>query len=157
MNSKSLRIAAATVMAAVALGVAGPAASAAEANRAPAAQSVVTQAPQLTADQARQLLASPELSAELGAEGRAAVQAVADGQASPGVAASAASRAGKAIIDLIKKQGPAFFKKAVEAAKKGTSAFNKWVSDLPWWHPVRLAIAAGGTDVIEWVIEQLIG
>ncbi|MFI2077512.1 hypothetical protein [Streptomyces triculaminicus] len=157
MNQKSLRISAATVMAAVALGVAVPAATAAESHRAPAAQSVAMQTSELTASQVRQLLASPEIVAELDAEGRAAVQAVADGQAAPGVAAGAASSAGKAIINLIKKQGPAFFKKAVEAAKKGTGAFNKWATDLPWWHPVRLAIAAGGTDVVEWVVEQLIG
>ncbi|MBH1939074.1 hypothetical protein I5Q34_33265 [Streptomyces sp. AV19] len=157
MNPKSLRIASATVMAAVALGVAVPAASAADTPRAATAQSVAVSTPGLTASQARQMLASPEITAELDANGRAAIQAVADGQATPGVANSAASSAGKAIINLIKKQGPAFFKKAVAAAKKGTGAFNKWVGDLPWYHPVRLAISAGGTDVIEWVMDQLIG
>ncbi|MEU7260960.1 hypothetical protein AB0B21_34915 [Streptomyces rimosus] len=150
MNRNTLRMSAATVMAAVAFGIAAPAAIAAESPSPSASQT-------LSAPQARQLLASPEISAELGQEGRAAVTAVADGTASDAQTRGAASSAAKALINLIKKQGGAFFKKAVAAAKKGTASFTKWAKDLPWYHPVRIAVAASGADAIDWVVKQLIG
>ncbi|MEU6960323.1 hypothetical protein [Streptomyces chrestomyceticus] len=151
VNRKTLRTSAAAVMAAVAFGIAAPAATAAQAPSTPTAQST------LSAPHARQLLASPEISAELGAEGRAAVTAVAAGTASAAEERGAASSAGKALIALIKKQGGAFFKKAVNAAKGGAASFTKWAKDLPWYHPVRLLVAASGADVIDWVIRQITG
>ncbi|MGW1076449.1 hypothetical protein [Streptomyces sp. NPDC002537] len=157
MNRKTLRISAATAMAAVAFGIAAPAASAADVNRAPAAQSAPAAQPELSAAQARQLLATPEISAELQGEGRAAVEAVAEGETSPRVKRSAASSAGKALLNAIKKQGPKFYKSAVNAAKGGTKSFKKWVDGLAWYHPVRIAIAASGADAIDWVVGQLIG
>ncbi|MEU7596518.1 hypothetical protein AB0B79_26315 [Streptomyces sp. NPDC039022] len=151
VNRNTLRTSAATVMAAVAFGIAAPAATAAEAPSTTAAQST------LSAPHARQLLASPEISAELGAEGRAAVAAVAAGTASAAEERGAASSAGKALIALIKKQGGAFFKKAVSAAKKGTASFKKWADSLPWYHPVRIAVAASGADVLDWIVRHIIG
>ncbi|WP_206506686.1 hypothetical protein [Streptomyces chrestomyceticus] len=150
MNRNTLRMSAATVMAAVTFGIAAPAAIATEASSPSASQT-------LSAPQARQLLALPEISAELGQEGRAAVKAVADGTASDAQTRGAASNAAKALINLIKKQGGAFFKKAVDAAKKGTASFKKWAEGLPWYHPVRLAVAASGADVLDWIVKQIIG
>ncbi|MEU3964025.1 hypothetical protein AB0F42_30225 [Streptomyces buecherae] len=151
MNRNSLRASAATVMAAVLIGLAAPTALATEAPR-----STSTAQLSLTASQARELLASPEVNAELGREGRAAVQSAADGIASAAVERGAASSAGKAIIALSKKQGPKLFKQAVVAAKKGTKSFEKWAKDLPWYHPVHLAITTSGAGVIDWVVKQLI-
>lgn len=81
---------------------------------------------------------------------------MADGTASVALERGAASSAGKAIVALLKKQGPKFFKRAVAAAKKGTKSFEKWAKDLPWYHPVRLAITTSGAGVIDWVVKQLI-
>ncbi|KNB51517.1 hypothetical protein [Streptomyces caatingaensis] len=156
MNSKTLRMSAAAAMAAVAFGVAAPAAHATEA-RAVTAQSATAAQPELTASQARQLLAAPGFSAELGREGRAAIEAVAEGETSPRVKRSAASSAGRALLNAIKKQGPKFYNAAVKAAKGGTKSFNKWVGGLSWYHPVRILISASGADVIDWVIRQLAG
>ncbi|MFI1801220.1 hypothetical protein ACH427_28280 [Streptomyces sp. NPDC020379] len=157
MNKNHIRMAVATAVTAIALGIAAPAANAAGTQSASTTRSVSVAQPELTASQARQLLQSPEFSSELSAEGRALVEAVAEGDSSPRVTRGAASSAGKAIIAAIKKQGPKFFDAAVKAAKGGAGSFKKWADGLSWYHPVRILIAASGADAIDWVVGQLLG
>ncbi|GAA3491954.1 hypothetical protein [Streptomyces cremeus] len=154
MNISHLRVAAATVAAAVALGVAAPAATAAQARPAAVPATAVAPAP-LTADQARSVLDSPELRPHLGVRARTDLRAVAGGDAAPQIQRSAASAAAKAALAALKKAGGKIWSGAKSAAAKGYTAFKKWMDDLPWYHPVRLALAALGTEGIKQLINLI--
>ncbi|MFI5803679.1 hypothetical protein [Streptomyces sp. NPDC051561] len=149
MNISHLRAAAATATIAVALGVAAPAASAAETRhtRAPAAS--------LTANQAQSVLASPELRPHLTAPAQANLQAVAQGATTPQIQKSAASAAAKAALAVLKKAGGKVWAGAKSAAAKGFTSFKKWMDGLPWYHPARLALAALGTEGIKQLINLI--
>ncbi|MEU8888798.1 hypothetical protein [Streptomyces sp. NPDC048442] len=154
MNISYLRAAAATAAAAVALGVAAPAATAAEARHASVA--VASQAPvPLTAQQARSVLASPELRPHLTVHAQADLQAVAQGDTTPQIQQSAASAAAKAALAVLKKAGGKVWAGAKSAAAKGFTAFKKWLDGLAWYHPVRLAIAALGTEGVKQLINLI--
>lgn len=153
MNRKSLRIAAATAMAAVALGVAVPAANAVEAHRATTSASALT---------------IPE--ADLAALKAANPRSATNGEAGISVAEFAALTAaantiegqqafgGKfsAIIELLKKS-PGLFKAAVNAAKKGANAFSDWVDGLSNWNPVKWAIQALPGEALTELVRYLSG
>ncbi|WP_189825725.1 hypothetical protein [Streptomyces finlayi] len=151
MNISHLRVAAATVAAAVALGVAAPAATAAQARPAAASATVAV----LTADQARTVLDSPELRPHLSTQAQTELRAVAAGEAAPQLQRSAASAAAKAALAALKKAGGKVWSGAKSAAAKGFTAFKKWMDDLPWYHPVRLALAALGTEGIKQLINLI--
>ena len=146
MKRTFLRASAATALAAVAFGVAAPAASAVEHRTAePRIASAAQPEPVLSAAEARAFLAAPELRAELGAEARADLQAVADGEATALQQRSAASSAAKAVWNLIKKAGPGVVKAAKKAAGK-YGDFRNWVNGLPWYNPIKLAWQAAGAE-----------
>ncbi|KOG06970.1 hypothetical protein [Streptomyces viridochromogenes] len=136
------RMIAASMVAAVALGIAAPAASAVEANRtvatATSRSAAVTPAPQ--AESFPQVELSSESAAR--AEGERAAR-------------------GKlgALKELLKKS-PALFKAAVKAAKRGAAAFERWVNSLSNFNPVKWAIkAAPGvviSELIAWLADQVI-
>ncbi|MEW2525392.1 hypothetical protein [Streptomyces sp. NPDC047071] len=146
MKRTTLRMSAATAMAAVAFGIAAPAASAVEDHRTEAPVATATQTDSvLSAAEAKALLATPEIHAELTPDARAELKAVADGSATEVQAKGAASSAGKAVWNLIKKAGP----KVVKAAKKAAgkySTFRNWVNDLKWYNPIKLAWMAAGQE-----------
>ncbi|MFG3397490.1 hypothetical protein [Streptomyces parvus] len=146
MKANILRVSAATAMAAVAFGVAAPAASAAEHQRAEAriAATVGTE-PALGAAEARALLAAPEFSAELAPRAQADLRAVADGTATEAQQLSARASIASTLWKLIKKAGPGTVKAAKKAAGK-YSTFRNWVNDLPWYNPIKLAWQAAGAE-----------
>ncbi|MDT0451496.1 hypothetical protein [Streptomyces hesseae] len=148
MNRKSLRIAAATAMAAISLGVAIPAANAVEAHRNTASVSTLT-------------ISEVQLTALKAANPRSATNGEAGISAAELAALTAAANAGEgqemfggkidAIIALLKKS-PGLFKAAVNAAKKGAGAFKDWVDGLSDWNPVKWTLQAlPGEAMIELV------
>ncbi|GCD46698.1 hypothetical protein [Streptomyces paromomycinus] len=148
--NKRLRIAASTAAAAVALGIAAPAANAVEHHR-------HTAAPTLTAAElAAHKAASPatatngeaHLTAEQIAELAAAAQQV-DG-------AQHASAKVEALKALFKKSGD-LLKPAIAAAKRGTDAFNRWVNSLSNWNPAKWVIKASPGMVLDELIGWLTG
>ncbi|GGV42402.1 hypothetical protein [Streptomyces spectabilis] len=146
MKRTTLRVSAATAMAAVTFGIAAPAASAGEEHHAKAP--VVAAAPAksaLSAAEAEALLATPAVRAELTPEARAELRAVADGTATEAQAKGAASSAAKAFWKLVKKAGPKVVKAAKKAARK-YSTFRNWVNDLKWYNPIKLAWMAAGQE-----------
>ncbi|MFE0173236.1 hypothetical protein ACFWZ2_13020 [Streptomyces sp. NPDC059002] len=154
MNRKQLQIGAATAMAAVALGVAAPAASAVERAR----TATTSTAPvELSAAQAEQILASPELRPHLGGDAQVLLQAVAEGDTRPEIQRGAVDSAAKAAFGLIKKAGGKVLSGAANAAKKGVPAFKKWADGLAWYHPVRLAVAALGGEAVKQLVSMLRG
>lgn len=120
MKRTTLRASATTALAAVAFAIGAPAASAVEYHRseARAAATVQTGQPALSADEARALLAAPELRGELAPAARADMQAVADGTATQRQQRASAASAGKALWNLIKKAGPSIAKAAKKVAGK---------------------------------------
>ncbi|GAA3026943.1 hypothetical protein GCM10020229_42840 [Kitasatospora albolonga] len=152
MKTRHLRIAAATALAAVAIGVAAPAANAADHTRTSAASTAPVT---LTAPQARAVLASPELRPHLDATDRTLLRAVADGNATPELQRGAASSAAKAALAALKKAGGKLWSGAKSAAAKGYPAFKQWLDGLPWYHPVRIAIAALGGEGIKQLIDLI--
>ncbi|MEW2132072.1 hypothetical protein [Streptomyces sp. NPDC005435] len=142
MTSK-LRIAAATVTAALALGVAAPMADAAEAARTPAVATVATvPAPAaLTSAQADALTA-----ALVAARTDAVTTRAASGDLND---------VAQYITAYIKKYLAKEYAKAKAAAKKGYTAFVKWVKSLKPDNPVRLVLEFGGKPLIQIVITLL--
>ncbi|MFF9091282.1 hypothetical protein ACF1BE_33960 [Streptomyces sp. NPDC014991] len=140
MTSK-LRIAAATVTAALALGVAAPMANAVEASRTPAVSAAqieaVTNPAQMSA--ITTVLASQQGKTE------AAKSAV-----NPDLLDAA-----KDIVAYIKKYLAREYAKAKAAAKKGYVAFVKWVNTLKPDNPVRIVLEIGGKKLIDIVITLL--
>ncbi|MEU2872823.1 hypothetical protein ABZ769_27045 [Streptomyces olivoreticuli] len=128
MNTKHLRISAATVMAAIALGVAAPAAGAAEIPQAPVAHSRSAAPLELTPAQARLVLQTPEVADHLSAGERAEVQALADSESHERVKRGLGGSAAKAAWATIKKAGPG----TVDAAKKGGKGLKARRSRAPW-------------------------
>jgi len=145
---KSLRFISATAVAAVAIGVAGPTASAAQA-QVPASAAVAgvdsttSQAVQLTADEVAEI---QRIAAQIRAD-----TAVGNDEDAPQML-SVKSEAGKKMIDLLKKS-PGLFKAAIKAAKSGHKIFKDWMGKQnvavrgAWW------LLSGGVQ--SWVIDEL--
>jgi hypothetical protein len=137
------RMIAASMVAAVALGIAAPAASAVEANR--TAVTATSLAAAVTSTPQAEVFPQVELSTESAAR--------AEGER--------AARGGKlsALKELLKKS-PALFKAAVKAAKKGAAAFERWVNSLSNFNPVKWAIKATPgviiSELIAWLAQQVI-
>ncbi len=142
---KSLRLISVTAVAAVAIGVAGPTASAAQVPTpaAAGADSTALQVVQLTADEVTEI---QRIAAQIQAE-----TAAANDEDAPQML-SAKSEAGKMMIDLLKKS-PGLFKAAIKAAKSGHKAFKDWMGKQntavrgAWW------LLSGGVQ--SWVIDEL--
>ncbi|MCM2420229.1 hypothetical protein [Streptomyces sp. RKAG293] len=145
---KSLRYISATAVAAVAIGVAGPTASAAQTHLpAPAAvaeaASTDSQTVRLTAGEVAEI---QRIAAQIQAETAAA------GDEDAPRMLSGKSEAGKKMIALLKKS-PALFKAALKAAKSGHKAFKDWMDKqnaairAAWW------LLSGGVQ--SWVIDEL--
>ncbi|MER5858294.1 hypothetical protein ACFV2Z_22765 [Streptomyces sp. NPDC059688] len=140
MNSK-LRIAAATVTAALALGVAAPMANAVEASRTPAVSAVQVEA-----------AASP---AQMHAIAAALTSRQGETVTAKGAVDPALLETAKDIVAYIKKYLAKEYTKARNAAKKGYAAFVKWVKSLKPENPVRIVLEIGGKKLIEIVITLL--
>ncbi|MFF0106078.1 hypothetical protein [Streptomyces hirsutus] len=139
---KKARAIAASVVAAVALGVAAPAASAVSTHR-----TVATAAsPYGAAASSATVEVYPEVELSSEASARAEGERVAQGKLS-------------ALKELLKKSKP-LFKAAVKAAKKGKAAFDRWVNSLSNFNPVKWAIKASPnyiiTELIAWLAQQVI-
>lgn len=128
MKRTTLRAAGVSALAAVAFGIAAPAASAA--TSAP----VRTVAAVQTVD-----VQQPAGSLSLSTAGNTAAPAI-GGPANGEAAQANAGKLIKAAWEAIKKAGLA--KKAWEAAKKGVNGFNSWVNSLSNWNPAKWAIKA---------------
>ncbi|MEV7863755.1 hypothetical protein AB0O86_34450 [Streptomyces hirsutus] len=139
---KKTRMIAASVVAAVALGVAAPAASAVSAHRTVA--TVASSHSAAASSATVEVYPEVELSSEAAA--RAEGELVAQGKLS-------------ALKTLLKKSKP-LFKAAVNAAKKGKAAFDRWVNSLSNLNPVKWAIKASPnyiiTELIVWLAQQVI-
>ncbi|MFE1914467.1 hypothetical protein [Streptomyces anandii] len=135
MTSK-LRIAAATVTAALALGIAAPMATAAEASRTPAVSAVQVSAVTTPAQVNNVTLA-------------------AHAKTSPAKTDPELQQAAKDIVNYIKKYLAKEYAKARAAAKKGYAAFVKWVKSLKPNNPVRIVLEIGGKPLIDLVITFL--
>ncbi|GAX56419.1 hypothetical protein [Streptomyces olivochromogenes] len=142
MTSK-LRIAAAAVTPALALGVAVPMTSAAEAARTPSAATMQVQAVKSAGDVNTIILAAY----------------------SAGTSPSNAKAAGinpdlrdaaKDIVAYIKQYLGKEYVKAGAAAKKGYAVFVRWVNSLDPRSPVRIVLEFGGKPLIELVFTFLI-
>jgi hypothetical protein len=63
-------------------------------------------------------------------------------------------------LKALLKRSPALFKSAVKAAKKGYTAFMKWVNGLSNFNPVKWAIKASPeyiiVQLIEWLVNQVV-
>ncbi|WDT52599.1 hypothetical protein [Streptomyces sp. G7(2002)] len=131
-----LRVAAATVTAAVALGAAAPMASAAEANRAPAVSSVQT-----TANSA----AAHGSSIETLRSAAASTVAVATIDAKSGVQAKKkiGGVAGQIASRIFAKYG----KSAAKKIAKTWKSYRKWVNGLSNWNPLKWLIKAAGHEI----------
>ncbi|GAB2803976.1 hypothetical protein GCM10027073_40680 [Streptomyces chlorus] len=64
-----------------------------------------------------------------------------------------------ALKTLLKKSKP-LFKAAVEAAKKGKAAFDRWVNSLSNLNPFKWAIKASPSyiisELIAWLVQQVV-
>lgn len=133
---------AASMVTAVALGIAAPAASAVAANRTTASAASLSG----TVAPAMSLEVYPEVERGTESAARAEGERVAQGRLS-------------ALKELLKKSKP-LFKAAVKAAKKGKAAFDKWVNSLSNFNPVKWAIKASPsyvvTELIAWLVQQAI-
>ncbi|MFI6009501.1 hypothetical protein ACIBAG_11830 [Streptomyces sp. NPDC051243] len=144
MTRNTLRMAAVSAMAAVALGSGAALAQAAEANH---VRTASTAEVSLSAAQARTFLANPTVKAELSTQDVQSVRAVADGKATKAQTRGAASSAVKALYNLLKRHGGKLYDDAVKAAKSGWGKFRGYMNGLPWYHPVRIAWVAAGGEV----------
>ncbi|WP_435648641.1 hypothetical protein [Kitasatospora purpeofusca] len=146
-----MRVAAAVVVAAAAVTAAAPLATAAPSGPATVRPAAVADSgtPELTPAEAAEL---ERLVAEIKREFAKPTNGKPDVSAFGGK-----GEVGKKVVELIKKAGPKFYRAAVDAAKGGTKSFNKWVDDLKWYHPVRVAISAGGGELVDWLVGQLMG
>ncbi|MFJ3966101.1 hypothetical protein [Streptomyces sp. NPDC090036] len=138
MKRTTLRAAGISALAAVAIGIAAPAASAA--TSAP----VRTVAAVQSAD-----VQQPTGSVSLPTAGNTTAPA-AGGPSNGEAGQENAGRLIKAAWEAIKKAGLA--KKAYEAAKGGMGSFMAWFNGLSDWNPVKWAIRA----VPSWAIQELI-
>ncbi|MEU0165295.1 hypothetical protein ABZ214_07560 [Streptomyces iakyrus] len=131
------RMIAASVVTAVALGVAAPAASAVEGHRTATAGVTMHRAaaPSGTVDVYPEVELSSQAAAQ--AEGERVAQGKLD-----------------ALKVLLSKSKP-LLKAAVKAAKKGSAAFHRWVNSLSNFNPVKWAIKASPTYVITELINWL--
>jgi hypothetical protein len=133
---------AASVVTAVALGVAVPAASAVEGGR--TATTGVTL--HRTAGPSSAVEVYPEVELSSQAEAQAEGERVARGKLD-------------ALKALLSKSKP-LFKAAVKAAKRGSAAFHRWVNSLSNLNPVKWAIKASPsyiiTELINWLAHQAI-
>ncbi|MFI9314049.1 hypothetical protein ACIG0B_12395 [Streptomyces althioticus] len=144
MTRTTLRLAAVSAVAVLAVGAGASLAQAAEATA--SAPAAVSSAPALTAAQARALLADPAVSAELNARDTTSLRAVADGTATEVQAPGAVGGAAKALFNLLKKHGGKVYSGAVKAAKSNWGKFRSYMDGLPWYHPVRIAWVAAGAE-----------
>ncbi|MFD3516167.1 hypothetical protein [Streptomyces sp. NPDC058657] len=144
MNSK-MRMTAAALTAALAIGVAAPAASAVENRTSQTVSSVATTAPVRDA----------------GAVGAIKLQA----QTQTGSAAAAGQDARSVQVkgmsslarQLVKKiVDSKYGKAAIKAAKKGRTAFKNWVNSLSNFNPLKWAIKAAPAYVLDEVITYLV-
>ncbi|GGT11140.1 hypothetical protein P6B95_17475 [Streptomyces atratus] len=146
MHNK-MRMTAAALTAVLALGVAAPAASA--------------------ADTGRSRVASTASALQTAPTGVALTAGVSNGSAATGVNGGAASLgtqtdvgtkgisgAAKKLVDKIVKSK--YGKSAIKAAKKGRKAFKKWVDSLSNFNPLKWVIKAAPAYVIDEVISYLI-
>ncbi|MFI5803677.1 hypothetical protein [Streptomyces sp. NPDC051561] len=152
MNRQKIRIAAASALAAVAFGVAAPAAQAAESGRITASAASVQYAD--AARLATLITANP--AAATNGEAGLNAAAVAELQDQQQVLrASAKVEAAKA---LLKKSG-SLLKGAVKAAKKGADSYRKWVDSLSNFNPVKWTLKAlpGAVqyELIDWLAKQV--
>ncbi|MFE9631858.1 hypothetical protein [Streptomyces sp. NPDC006463] len=136
--TKSARIAAASIVAALAIGVAAPVASAAQ--TATPVVSVASHSPSGAVTAAGQLGGSAQAPAASAADVAAVQEAAASGK-------------GKAFMELLKRTG-GLFSKAVAKAKEGRAAFNNWMGDQHWTVRAAWWALSGGTQT--WVFEQLL-
>ncbi|MFJ4774805.1 hypothetical protein [Streptomyces sp. NPDC088762] len=136
--TKSARIAAASLVAALAIGVAAPAASAAQ-TAAPAA-AVATYTPSGAVTSAGVLGGTAEAPAAAPADVAAVQQA-------------ASNAKGKAFMELLKRTG-GLFKKAASKAKEGRNAFNSWMGNQHWTVRAAWWALSGATQT--WVFDQLL-
>ncbi|MFF9410802.1 hypothetical protein ACF1B0_35590 [Streptomyces anandii] len=134
--TRKLRIAAATVTAALALGIAAPMATAAEASRTPAVSAVQVSAVTTPAQVNNVTLAT-------------------HAKTSPAKTDPELQQAAKDIVNYIKKYLAKEYAKARAAAKKGYAAFVKWVKSLKPNNPVRIVLEIGGKPLIDLVITFL--
>ncbi|MFD4760342.1 hypothetical protein ACFWOJ_16080 [Streptomyces sp. NPDC058439] len=146
MHNK-MRMTAAALTAVLALGVAAPAASAADTSRSRVAStaSAVQTAP-------------TGVALAVGVLNGSAATGVSSGAASLGtqtdVGAKGISGAAKKLVDKIVKSK--YGKSAIKAAKKGRNAFKKWVDSLSNLNPLKWVIKAAPAYVIDEVILYLI-
>ncbi|MFC5246704.1 hypothetical protein [Streptomyces nigrescens] len=141
MNSK-LRTAAATAAAAVALGVAAPMASAAEASRTPAVSSVQVGAVSKAADVNTITVALNKTTTGAHTTSLKKVD-------------PEAKKIAKSIVSYIKKKMGKAYATAKAAAKKGIAAFKKWLETLSPTNPVRIVLSIPGNHLIQLVISFL--
>ncbi|MGR8010448.1 hypothetical protein [Streptomyces hypolithicus] len=143
MNSK-MRITAAALTAAVALGVAAPAASAVE-HRSQTVSSV--QVAQTGA--VRDVGALGTVKSASQSKSGAAAGNVAQGEIQVRGMSSLAKKLVKKIVDS------RYGRQAIKAAKRGRAAFKRWVSSLSNFNPLKWAIKAAPAYVLDEVISYL--
>ncbi|WP_172638963.1 hypothetical protein [Streptomyces tailanensis] len=140
-----IRMTAAAITVALALGVAAPTASAVETGRTP-----TTASAQLTAGGVRD---AGTLS--LGATaGQNAASTSPGAITQGGVEAQGLGSAARKLVDKIVNSR--YGKAAIKAAKKGRAAFKNWVDSLSNFNPLKWAIKAAPAYVIDEVITYLV-
>ncbi|MFE3762533.1 hypothetical protein ACFXPI_12315, partial [Streptomyces sp. NPDC059104] len=157
VKSKSLRITAATAMAAIAFGVAAPAASAAETPQAPVAHNRAVAPLELTPTHARMVLRTPEVANHLSAQERAQVQALADAEGPQSLQRGLGGSLAKAAWAALKKAGPAAYNGAKSAAGKGAQSLKNWAKNLSWKDPIRWTVGQLSVSALEELIRYLLG
>ncbi|MFE0173235.1 hypothetical protein ACFWZ2_13015 [Streptomyces sp. NPDC059002] len=153
MNRKPIRYVAATAMAAVALGVAAPMASAVEAQRNTATQVSVDR---ISADELAALIAASP-AAQSNGEAELTPEILQELQQLQEQPQYAKGRLG-AVIEVLKKSG-GLVKSGAKAALKGWKKYNEWVNSLSNWNPVKWTLKSLPTavqwEVYEWLRKQL--
>lgn len=149
-HKMGIRLAAATVMSAMALGVAAPAAEAVEADsRAGEAAAAAAEAAAAAA------AAAEDAEVPISKEHADAFESFANASethwATPAVAKAGGK--GEAFKQLLKRSGK-LLKSACRAAKKGHAAFRKWMSKQHW--TIRAAWKILGWETQEQIIDWLI-
>ncbi|MFI1397631.1 hypothetical protein [Streptomyces sp. NPDC020681] len=139
-----MRMTAAALTAALAIGVAAPAASAAETGRTQAVSSVQLS----TAGVARDAGTVNALTST-GQNGGS----VSTGSQAEFGAKGIGSAARKLVDKIVKSK---YGKAAIQAAKKGRAAFKNWVDSLSNWNPLKWAIKAAPAYVLDEVITYLV-
>ncbi|MGW7414605.1 hypothetical protein [Streptomyces sp. NPDC054863] len=148
MNNK-MRMTAAALTAALAIGVAAPAASAVENRSTQTVSSIATTAPVRDAGAVGAIKLQAQTQSAAAAAAGAAV-----GQDARGVQAKGISKLAKKLIQKIVNSK--YGKAAIKAAKKGRAAFKRWVNSLSNWNPLKWAIKAAPAYVIDEIITYLV-